>query len=73
VVWTCYREGRRRGWPAILVLVFTATAKYRGGRALSDLVKKELLLWGEHDALSKALQWWCLGAARVLNQMMDSN
>ncbi len=58
------------GWPAILLPVFAATAGYRGGRALSDLIKKEILLRREHQALSKALQWWCLGSARVLTTMI---
>jgi hypothetical protein len=59
------------GWPAILLPVFAATVGYRGGRVLSNLVKKELFLRVEHNALSKALQWWCLGAARVLTGMIN--
>jgi hypothetical protein len=59
------------GWPAILLPLFSATAGYRGGRALSNLAKKELFLRGEYTALSKVLQWWCLGAARVITQMID--
>jgi hypothetical protein len=52
------------GWPAVLLPVLAATAGYRGGRALSDHFKRGVLLRREYAALSEALRWWCLGAAR---------
>lgn len=58
------------GWPAILLPMITAAAGYRGGRAFSDLLKKELFLRHERAALVQALRWWCLGAARVLTAMI---
>ncbi len=57
------------GWPAILLPVFAATGGYRGGRALSDVVKRRLLLRGEFAALSGALSGWCGGATRTLTTM----
>jgi hypothetical protein len=59
------------GWPAILLPVFTAAAGYTAGRALSDLLKKEVFLRSEHASLSTALRWWCQGAARVLTEMIN--
>jgi hypothetical protein len=58
------------GWPAILLPVLAATAGYRGGRALSDQFKRGVLLRREYADLSEALRWWCLGAARVLTEMI---
>jgi len=57
------------GWPAILLPIFAATGGYRGGRALSDAVKRRLLLRGEFAALSVALSGWCSGATRTLTTM----
>jgi hypothetical protein len=59
------------GWPAILVPMLTATAGYRAGRVLSDQFKREVFLRREHAALSEALCWWSLGAARVLTEMIE--
>ena len=59
------------GWPAILLPVFAATGGYRGGRALSDLVKRRILLRSEYASLSQAMMAWCAGAARVLDTMID--
>lgn len=59
------------GWPAILLPVFAATGGYRGGRALSDLVKRRILLRSEYAALSQAMMGWCAGAARVLDTMIN--
>lgn len=59
------------GWPAILLPVFAASGGYRGGRVLSNLVKRRLFLRTEYAALSDALAGWCQGAARVLSVMMS--
>lgn len=59
------------GWPAILLPVFTATAGYRGGRALSDKFKREVLLRNEHAALTEALRGWCRGGARIVTRMTN--
>jgi hypothetical protein len=57
------------GWPAILLPVFAASGGYRGGRVLSDFVKRQLFLRMQYAALSDALAGWCQGAARVLSVM----
>jgi hypothetical protein len=59
------------GWPAILLPVFAASGGYRGGRVLSDFVKRQLFLRTEYAALSDALAGWCQGAARVLSVMIS--
>lgn len=59
------------GWPAILLPVFAASGGYRGGRLLSNLVKRRLFLRSEHAALHDALAGWCQGAARVLSVMLS--
>jgi hypothetical protein len=59
------------GWPAILLPVFAASGGYRGGRVLSDLVKRRLFLRTENAALHDALAGWCQGAARVHSLMMS--
>ena len=38
---------------------------------MSDQFKRQVLLRHEYAALSEALRWWCLGAARVLTGMID--
>lgn len=58
------------GWPAILLPIFAATGGYRGGRALSDAVKRRLLLRDEYAELSGALSGWCHGASRTLTTMI---
>lgn len=42
----------------------------RGGRAISDIAKRHILLRTEFAALTKALSGWCQGAARVLADMI---
>lgn len=59
------------GWPAILLPVFTASAGYRGGRALSDRFKRKVLLRGEHVALTQALRGWCRSGARIVTRMIS--
>lgn len=59
------------GWPAILLPVFAASGGYRGGRVLSDLVKRRLFLRTEYAALHDALAGWCEGASRVLSVMLS--
>ena len=58
------------GWPAILLPVFAATAGYRGGRVISNTIKRRLLLQTEYAVLSSSLYAWCQGAARVLSEMI---
>jgi hypothetical protein len=50
------------GWPAILLPVFTAITGYRGGRALSDAIKREVFLRSERAALDGALRAAVAGA-----------
>jgi hypothetical protein len=59
------------GWAAILLPVFTAAAGYRGGRALSDKLKRQVLLRNEYAALTTAVRQWCGGSAGVLNRMIS--
>lgn len=59
------------GWPAILLPVFAASGGYRGGRVLSNLVKRRLFLRTQHAALHDALAGWCQGAVRVLSVMLN--
>jgi hypothetical protein len=58
------------GWPAILLPVFTATAGSRGGRVMSNGIKRRLLLKTEYATLSSCLLEWCQGAARVICDMI---
>ena len=58
------------GWPAILLPVFAATAGYRGGRVISNAIKRRVLLQTEYATLSSCLLTWCQGAARVLSEMI---
>lgn len=58
------------GWPAILLPVFTTITGYRGGRALSDAIKREVFLRSERAALEEALRRWCRSSQRVLTKMV---
>jgi hypothetical protein len=58
------------GWPAILLPVFTAITGYRGGRALSDAIKREVFLRSERATLEEALRHWCGGSQTVLTKMI---
>jgi hypothetical protein len=58
------------GWPAILLPVFSAITGYRGGRAVSDAIKREVFLRSERAALDGALRHWCSGSGRVLTKMI---
>jgi len=58
------------GWPAILLPVFAAITGYRGGRALSDAIKREVFLRSERAALGQALHQWSSGSQRVLTKMI---
>jgi hypothetical protein len=58
------------GWTAILLPVFAAITGYRGGRALSDAIKREVFLRREQAALEGALHQWCGGSQRVLTKMI---
>jgi hypothetical protein len=58
------------GWPAILLPVFTAITGYRGGRALSDAIKREVFLRSERAALDGAVRQWCGSSGRVLTKMI---
>lgn len=58
------------GWPAILLPVFSATVGYRGGRVISNAIKRRLLLQTEYAILSSCLLSWCEAAARVLSEMI---
>jgi hypothetical protein len=59
------------GWPAVLVPLLAATAGYRAGRALSDQFKRQVLLRQEYSDLSEGFVWLCLGAARVLTEIIE--
>ncbi|MEA2755851.1 MAG: hypothetical protein QOJ54_2140 [Aliidongia sp.] len=59
------------GWPAILLPVFAATGGYRSGRALSDLIKRRILLRSEYASLTQAIMDWCAAAAGVLDTMIS--
>jgi hypothetical protein len=50
--------------------VFAAITGYRGGRALSDAIKREVFLRGERSALDGALRQWCGSCGRVLTKMI---
>lgn len=58
------------GWPAILIPVCATAGGYRGGRIVSDLVKREFLLREESAALASALSNFCSRTASVLQRMI---
>ncbi len=58
------------GWPAILLPVFAAITGYRGGRTLSDAIKRKVFLRSERAALGEALRQWCGSSQRVLTKMI---
>jgi hypothetical protein len=58
------------GWPAILLPVFAAITGYRGGRALSDAIKREVFLRSERAVLEEALRQWCGSSQRILTKMI---
>ena len=59
------------GWPAVLAPVVFSAVGYRGGRAVSTLFKRHILLRVETAALEAAIKAWCAGCARVIGNMLD--
>jgi len=58
------------GWVAVLLPVFAAITGYRGGRTLSDAIKRGVLLRRERASLEEALRQWCGSSERVLTKMI---
>lgn len=63
--------GALGGWPTILAPVVASSLGFRGGMALSVLLKRHVLLRREVERLDAAIRGWCAGAARKLGAMLD--